>query len=136
MHNKYLRLAAIFGGLAVAIGAFGAHGLKKLTTDPTILDGFSTGAEYQMYHSLALLGIAIIMGKNIDRRFQWAANCFIAGIVFFSGSLYGLTFLKIYESPYASWLGPITPLGGVMFILGWGYIIAVTLTRKGSERKD
>jgi uncharacterized membrane protein YgdD (TMEM256/DUF423 family) len=136
MHNKYLRLAAIFGGLAVAIGAFGAHGLKKLTTDPLILDGFSTGAEYQMYHSLALLGIAFIMGKNTDRRLRWAANSFIAGMIFFSGSLYGLSFLKIGESPYTGWLGPVTPLGGLLLILGWAYIVAATLTPTASKRQD
>jgi uncharacterized membrane protein YgdD (TMEM256/DUF423 family) len=136
MHNKYLRWAALLGGTGVAIGAFGAHGLKKLTSDPVILNGFETGVKYQIYHALALLGLAIFMDRNPLNRLRWAANCFIAGIFFFSGSLYGLTFLKINESSYADWLGPVTPLGGVILLLGWAYIVAATIIRNPSKRES
>ena len=136
MHNKYLRWAAILGGTGVAIGAFGAHGLKKLTTDPVILNGFETGVRYQVYHALALLGLAVFMDRHPSNRLRWAANCFIAGIFLFSGSLYGLSLMKINDSPYADWLGPVTPLGGVVLLLGWAYIVAATLIRKPSQRES
>lgn len=126
MHKNYLALAAIFGGLSVALGAFGAHGLEKITTDEKILHSFHTGVQYQMYHALALLAVAIIFESFPDKRMKWTAVCFITGIILFSGSLYLLTFLKIQESSLVRYVGPVTPLGGLFFIAGWlSFLLAV-----------
>ena len=75
MHKKYFLAAAISGGLAVALGAFGAHGLESLTSDEKILHGFQTGVQYQMYHALALLAIAMLYEKLQSRWIKWAGNC-------------------------------------------------------------
>jgi uncharacterized membrane protein YgdD (TMEM256/DUF423 family) len=104
------RLAALFGGLAVALGAFGAHAMKA-HYDAAALQTFETGVRYQMYHALAL-GLCGALGAT-GLRTGLAALLFAAGIVLFSGSLYGLVFLQ------ARWLGPVTPIGGVVLLAGW-----------------
>ena len=134
MHKNFVAAAAIFGTFAVALGAFGAHGLEKITTDEKIIHGFQTGVQYQMYHALALLMVAIIFEKFPNRWIKWAGNCFIAGVILFSGSLYLLTFLKIQESNTVKFIGPITPLGGIFFIAGWIFLLTGVLNRKKSQR--
>jgi uncharacterized membrane protein YgdD (TMEM256/DUF423 family) len=129
MHKNYLIAAAIFGGLAVAIGAFGAHGLESITQEEKVLHGFQTGVQYQMYHALALLAVAILYEKPPANWIKWAGKCFIAGIVLFSGSLYLLTFLKIQGSTAVKFAGPITPLGGVFFIAGWLCLLIAALKK-------
>jgi uncharacterized membrane protein YgdD (TMEM256/DUF423 family) len=128
MHKPFLTAGAIFGGLAIALGAFGAHGLERVTTDAKILHSFQTGVQYQMYHALALLAAGILFEKFPGKWIQWAGNAFIIGILLFSGSLYLLTFLKIQGSTTRI-VGPITPLGGIVFILGWASLV-VAITRK------
>lgn len=132
MHKKSLIAAAIFGGFAVALGAFGAHGLEKITSDEKILHGYQTGVQYQMYHALALLAVGILHGQMQGRFLKWAAHCFIAGIFLFSGSLYLLTFFKIQGSTAVKFVGPITPLGGIFFIAGW---LLLLMSLKGKMRK-
>jgi uncharacterized membrane protein YgdD (TMEM256/DUF423 family) len=97
----WLAIGAISAGIAVAAGAFGAHALRARLS-PADLATFETGARYQMYHALALSGPA-----------QLAGWCFVAGTLLFSGSLYLLTLTD------TRWLGAITPLGGVAFLVGW-----------------
>ncbi|MBL7725159.1 MAG: DUF423 domain-containing protein [Chitinophagaceae bacterium] len=130
MHKNYLAIAAFFGGLAVALGAFGAHGLQKITSDAAILHSYNTGVQYQMYHSLGLLAVAILFEKFSSRWLRWVANCFITGIILFSGSLYLLTVLKIQDVS-TKWVGPITPAGGLFFIAGW-LLLLIAVTRKNS----
>ena len=129
MHKRFLIAGTVFGGLAVALGAFGAHGLERLTHDADIQHGFRTGAEYQMYHALALLAVALVYEKFPNRILQWAGNCFIAGILLFSGSLYILTLLKIQLSGATRWIGPITPIGGLLFITGWVCFLVGTVKK-------
>lgn len=112
-----LRLAALFGGTGVALGAFAAHGLRgRLAAES--LATFETGARYQLLHAVALLALAVLLAR-LDTRAPaapWlarAAWCWSAGIVLFSGSLYLLAVTG------ARWLGAITPLGGLGFIAGW-----------------
>lgn len=119
MHKHSLIPAAIFGGLAVALGAFGAHGLERITPDEKILHGFQTGVQYQMYHALALLALPALHDKLPGKWIKWTRICFITGIILFSGSLYTLTFLKIQESSAVKFAGPVTPVGGLFFIAGW-----------------
>lgn len=130
MHKKFLAIAAIFGGVAVALGAFGAHGLQKLTADAKTLQGFSTGVEYQMCHALALIAVAILFEKFPGRWLKWAGNCFVAGVILFSGSLYLLTVLKIQDSDAVKFIGPVTPLGGVFFIAGWFFLLLAVIRKK------
>jgi uncharacterized membrane protein YgdD (TMEM256/DUF423 family) len=130
MHKGFLIAAAIFGGLAVALGAFGAHGLEKLTTVAKRLHGFRTGVEYQMYHALALIAVAVLFEKIPGRWLKWAGNCFIAGVILFSGSLYLLTVLKIQESSAVKFVGPVTPIGGLFFIAGWLFLLLTAVRRK------
>lgn len=130
MSRSFLIAASILGALAVALGAFGAHGLENLTTDPKILHGFQTGTQYQVYHALALLAVAILYEKFPVKAMKWAGYSFITGIILFSGSLYLLTFLKIKESNAVKIAGPITPLGGVCFIAGWLLLLIAVLRKK------
>ena len=115
MTNLFMIISGMSGGLSVILGAFAAHGLKKKIS-PEMLSVFKTGVDYQFYHSfaLALVGLSQV-AQNIEQSMflTWAFICFGIGIIFFSGSLYllALTKMKVF--------GPITPLGGLFFILGW-----------------
>ena len=118
MHRNFLAGGALLGGIAVALGAFGAHGLKGIVPADTV-STFQTGVQYQMYHALALLAVAIVFEKFPNKLVRWAGISFCIGILFFSGSLYLLTFLKATGKTGLEDIGIITPFGGVFFILGW-----------------
>jgi uncharacterized membrane protein YgdD (TMEM256/DUF423 family) len=113
MTRPHLVLGAISGGLAVAAGAFGAHALRA-HLDAGALAIWETGARYQMYHALALVVIGAAGERLAGAWARRAGWCFVAGTVLFSGSLYLLAVTG------TSWLGAITPLGGVAFLGGWG----------------
>lgn len=105
--------AAAAGGLAVVLGAFGAHGLRGKVED-RLLETFQTAVEYQMFHSLALLVVAVLMqqwGRSLS--LEITSYAFMLGMLLFSGSLYGLVLTEM------KWLGPVTPIGGLCFIVGW-----------------
>lgn len=120
MDKTFLIFASIFGGLGVAIGAFGAHGLQGMVT-PERLGTFETGVRYMVYHALALLGVAAMLHANPSPLLQWSGWLFIAGIVIFSGSLFLLVLLD------KGWLGAITPIGGVAFVAGWLLMLIAAL---------
>jgi uncharacterized membrane protein YgdD (TMEM256/DUF423 family) len=112
MAKTILMTASILLALAVALGAFGAHGLKsQLSTD--MLQTWKTGVDYHFYHALGLLLIGILAVSYPSELVKWSAILLTAGIVLFSGSLYALAISGI------KWLGAITPLGGISFIAGW-----------------
>jgi uncharacterized membrane protein YgdD (TMEM256/DUF423 family) len=113
MEKTFLLMASIFGALAVALGAFGAHALEsRLSAD--LLSTYEVGVRYHFYHALALLGIVAVISRWPEAGAAvWAGWLFVAGIVIFSGSLYILAFTGI------RWMGAITPIGGVAFIAGW-----------------
>jgi len=108
-------LGAGFAFLAVAGGAFGAHSLKAILT-PDMLTVFETGVRHQMYHALALLAVGWAAHQYPQASFHIAGWLFVAGILLFSGSLYVLALSGV------RWLGAITPLGGVLFLAGWGVL--------------
>jgi uncharacterized membrane protein YgdD (TMEM256/DUF423 family) len=109
-----IQSAAIFGVIAVGIGAFGAHGLKAVLEETGRIETFETAVKYHFYHSLGLFLIGILALIKPDwKGLSFSAICMILGILIFSGSLYILSLTGI------TWLGAITPLGGVAFILGW-----------------
>jgi uncharacterized membrane protein YgdD (TMEM256/DUF423 family) len=118
MHKKYLAAGALAGALAVALGAFGAHGLKKIVS-PESVSVFQTGVQYQMYHAFALLIVGILWERYPQKFIAWAGNCFISGIILFSGSLYLLTFFIAAGKVGLEGIGIITPIGGLFFIAGW-----------------
>ena len=112
-HHRYLISAAILAGLAVAFGAFGAHGLKPILA-PRMLAAFNTGAEYQMTHALGLLITAWAAQRHpTNIWFVRAMRLFVAGIVLFSGSLYAMSLSGISQ------LGMITPFGGLSLLGAW-----------------
>ena len=112
MQRTLLLAGAVAGFIAVAFGAFGAHGLRSRLS-PDMLAVFETGVRYHMYHALALLLTAALAGRADSRAVVAAGWLFVAGIVLFSGSLYLLAVTGI------TGLGAITPFGGVAFLAGW-----------------
>jgi uncharacterized membrane protein YgdD (TMEM256/DUF423 family) len=122
MHKGYFSAAALMAALAVALGAFGAHGLKKIVPPETVAT-FQTGVQYQMYHALALLIAAVIFDKLPPKFMNRAAICFITGIILFSGSLYLLTVFKATDTVGLKGIGALTPVGGLFFIAGWLFLV-------------
>ena len=105
-------MGALLAAVAVICGAFGAHALKgKLQYDS--MQTFETAVRYQFYHALALLAVGILYASFPGKLLQWSGYLFIAGIILFSGSLYVLCL------SYMTWVGIITPIGGLCFIIGW-----------------
>ncbi len=133
MHKKFLALGAGLSGLAVAAGAFGAHGLQRVTSDPKILQIYQTAVQYQGWHALALILVAILFsGTGNHKLLQYTGYCFLTGIILFSGSLYLLTLLKIKESGMSRMIGPVTPIGGLFFIAGWILLLLAVLKKEKS----
>ncbi|GAA5315931.1 MAG: DUF423 domain-containing protein [Candidatus Pelagadaptatus aseana] len=113
MARLFLTLASFSGFIAVALGAFGAHGLRG-RLDEALLSTYQTGVEYQFIHTLALLAVALLLYRTPDSSsLKVSGWAFVIGIGLFSGSLYALAF----GAP--SWVGPITPVGGLSFMVGW-----------------
>ncbi len=117
--KSYISLGACFAAVAVVLGAFGAHALKEKISVQQ-LQVFETGVKYQFYHALALIVVGLMIDKYASPSLNYAAGFFTAGILLFSGSLYLLSTIDINGlSSIKKILGPITPLGGLCFILGW-----------------
>lgn len=122
MYKPALTTGALLAGLAVVLGAFGAHKLKEYL-DLAELATFETGVRYQFYHSFALLFTGIIYGSFPFRPVKLASTFFITGIVLFSGSLYLLSFLNATGTVGLKGIGIITPVGGLFFIAGWACLL-------------
>ncbi len=105
-------IGAVFALIAVAAGAFGAHGLRA-RLEPDLLTVWETGARYGLYHALALLIVALAMARWPGSLWSTAGWLFVAGSLVFSGSLYALALTG------ARWLGALTPVGGLLLLLGW-----------------
>jgi uncharacterized membrane protein YgdD (TMEM256/DUF423 family) len=127
MDKKILLAAAFLGITAIILGAFGAHALKKVLSVEQ-LQSFEVGVRYQMYHALFLLFIGVFAFLNEKERLLifWLT---ISGVLFFSGSIYllainGITNLK------TKFLGPVTPIGGLLLISAWGYLFYAILSKK------
>lgn len=123
MGKLFWAIAAVYGGLGVAGGAFASHALQGRLSERA-LEVFNTGIRYQMIHALALLAVALLLRQGATAG-PWLAVAgwgFISGVVLFSGSLYliSLAGLKLF--------GPITPLGGLAFLVGWGSLAIAALT--------
>jgi uncharacterized membrane protein YgdD (TMEM256/DUF423 family) len=114
MDKVFFMIGSILGGLAVASGAFGAHGLKKMVS-PEMLDTWDKAVRYQMYHALAFLALAwaLTHWPAQTKLLALGGWLFLAGVALFSGSLYILVLSGV------KWLGAITPFGGVAMVAGW-----------------
>lgn len=141
MKNLWLLCGAVLAGLAVGAGAFAAHFLdshfaKQYAGQTRVVAGqevpraekalhdFKTGAEYQMYHSLALLAVGLLMERRSSRMLTLAGWTFLGGIILFSGSLYLLTLTGVTK-----W-GMVTPIGGVLFLIGWGALALAAMQNR------
>jgi len=122
MNKMFLIIGAVLAGLSVVLGAFGAHGLKKLVNAET-LDIYQTGVQYQMYHALALIAIGILADRVAVNFAGYAAFLFISGIFLFSGSLYLISSFRAMNRTVPYFINFITPAGGLLFILGWIMLI-------------
>jgi uncharacterized membrane protein YgdD (TMEM256/DUF423 family) len=120
----WMVVAAIYGAVAVFAGAFGAHGLKSILT-PEQLVSWNTAAHYHLLHSVALLALGLY-SVTTGRSVALPATLFAVGVLLFSGSIYGLLLTS------QRWLGPVTPIGGVLMIAAWLTLIA--LARPAAER--
>ncbi len=110
--REWIIIGAIFAGLSVLIGAFGAHGLKgKISIEDLVI--FEVGVRYQMYHALALILLGLIGVSMSEKILILPGIFFCSGIIIFSGSLYLMVLINI------RWLGAITPIGGALLIFGW-----------------
>ena len=129
-------LVAILGASAVIFGAFGAHYLKEKLA-ATQLNSYQTGVTYHFYHTLAILGLLSAKGLfgnkliQADKIFKQSTMLFLIGILCFSGSLYLLSCRDLIGLTSFKWLGPITPIGGVLFVIGW-----LNLLRINTEQID
>lgn len=122
MGKLFIVVGALMGGLSVLIGAFAAHSLRGVLL-PSALALVETGARYQMYRSLALFGVGLmsVWQTQSNLLLATAGSCFMAGVLCFSGSLYGLALTG------APWLGPVTPIGGLLLVAGWGMVAIAAL---------
>lgn len=113
-------MGSFYGLLAIVFGAFGAHALKKKLT-PEQLHSFETGVKYQMYHAILLVVLSFNLGfdQPIDK---YIVNCFVMGTLLFSFSIYGLC-LSASKGKKLRFLGPITPVGGLILVIGWGLLL-------------
>ena len=123
MNNRWLSISAFFGFLGVAMGAFGAHGLKNTLT-PDLLVIFETGSRYCLIHAVVLLAVSIlhqIQPSSLTNKAGWF---FSIGILIFSGTLWTLAITN------TRWLGAITPVGGLCLLVGWSLLLWAGIKRK------
>jgi len=127
MNRKVIAVAAFIGAVAIVLGAFGAHGLKEVLNESQLAT-FETGVKYQMYHALFLLfiGAMNLITETTKKTILWLVS---AGVLFFSGSIYLLSTATV-TGLSVKFLGPVTPLGGMLLIAAWLLLFAKILGKK------
>ena len=113
--RRLIMVGCVLAAVGVALGAFGAHMLKTIL-EPPLLAAYDTATRYQMYHAFGMVLVGMAVRVYDDRRLAMAGWLFATGILLFCGSLYGIALAGL------KWLGPITPVGGLTFIIGWGIL--------------
>lgn len=126
-----IKWAALLALTAVLLGAFAAHGLQSRLS-ASALQSFQTGVRYQMWHALALLILAALYGNKLIPGYRAIARLWLSGIILFSGSIYLLSTGRIWEADL-SWLGPVTPLGGLLLIGGWAWLFVSMFRQKQTK---
>jgi uncharacterized membrane protein YgdD (TMEM256/DUF423 family) len=127
MSRRIILTASLFGAIAVMFGAFGAHTLKNILSADS-LGIWAKGVEYQFYHTLALLFLSQFAMRN-EKLVKWSYIFFTLGVLLFSGSLYLLATRDILNIGFVNYIGPITPIGGLCFILGWALLFVSALKK-------
>ncbi|MDP3393668.1 DUF423 domain-containing protein [Sediminibacterium sp.] len=127
MHKGFIIIASFLGALAVALGAFGAHGLKNYAS-PAMINTFETAVKYQFYHVFALSITGILYAYFPTPMLVTAGKLFIVGMSIFSGSLYLLTLFSVLGYNQFKWIGAITPIGGLILITAW-ILMGISLWR-------
>lgn len=133
MKNPFLLIASLFGATGVGLGALGAHALKAkveeglMTTDQ--LSAWDTASKYQLFHALALLFVFFLYQSNPTKLVKISGWLFSAGILLFSGSIYCLSTMGISGMNFR-FLGPVTPLGGILLIAGWVCLLIFSLKKR------
>ena len=122
MTKSILIKAGVLGAIAVLGGAFGAHALKEILT-PEQLTSFQTGVRYQMMHAVVLLFLFLLTNRFDSKQFKIASHLIFWGVILFSGSIYILTLKNIIGIEALKFVGPITPIGGLLIITGWIFIV-------------
>ncbi|MBB2145252.1 DUF423 domain-containing protein [Pedobacter sp. LMG 31464] len=128
MNKRIILTAAFFGALAVILGAFSAHSFKNLISAPS-LEIWQKGVEYQFYHTFALLYLSTF-ARYKNKLIGFSFIFFSLGIILFSGSLYVLALKDAYHLAITQFVGPVTPIGGLCFILGWVCLFLAALKDK------
>ena len=133
MKNPFLIIASAFGATGVALGAMGAHALKEKVKEglmtPEQLGGWDTASKYQLFHAIVLLFIFFLYNQNPSKLVKVSGWLFVVGILFFSGSIYCLSTMGITGINFR-FMGPVTPLGGVLLIAGWICLLVYALRKK------
>ena len=132
IQKVFLILAGLSGAINILLGAMAAHWLKD-QLNYWELGTFETAARYQMYHTLALIGLAVVINFYPSKLLNWAGIFFILGIAFFSGSLYLMSVSTLVHRPGLEMLGPITPIGGASFMVGW-MLLALSIVLNWKSR--
>ena len=120
--EKILITGCLLAGLAVAIGAFGAHGLKAILLENGRTDVFETAVKYHFYHAFAIIIVGLLAERQWKKWYRWSFVCFLIGVLFFSGALYVLAITN------QAILGAVAPIGGTSLMVGW--ILLATGIRK------
>lgn len=121
MNRKVIATGIVLILIGIILGAFGAHGLKKVVSDTSLLDSFETGVRYQIYHGFAFL---IFGSTSIKEKVgKGLFVSFLVGVLFFSGSIFALVFLNIKEIEFPKFIAFITPLGGGLLIISWAFLL-------------
>lgn len=133
MKNPFLILASVFGATGVALGAMGAHALKQKVAEGLMtseqLAAWDTGSKYQLLHAIVLLFVFFLLQQNRSKLVKTSGWLFSIGILFFSGSIYCLTTQGISGMSFR-FLGPVTPLGGLLIIAGWVCLLIFAFRKK------
>jgi uncharacterized membrane protein YgdD (TMEM256/DUF423 family) len=122
MQKTFLMIGSTAAGIAVMLGAFGAHSLKE-KLQPEQLQVFETAVRYQVYHAFALIVVGLLSQRFNSSLLNYSGYLFIIGIIFFSGSLYLLSAKSLLGIEHWKFLGPVTPLGGLCLICGWLLVV-------------
>lgn len=116
--KPFILITAIFGAISIILGAFGAHALKELISADQ-LTGYKTAVQYHQIHTLAMFMTGLLYVHKPSKLIKWVFYGFVIGIILFSGSIYLLACKDLLGIQNTSWLGPITPMGGLVFIISW-----------------
>jgi uncharacterized membrane protein YgdD (TMEM256/DUF423 family) len=133
MQRTFFKTAAILAMFSVMLGAFGAHVLKEYLTEQS-LDSFQTATTYMMNHAIALFIVGKMYRHYKKKTMVWAGNFFVMGIIMFSGSIYLSIVLKFLGYDKLTLVNLITPVGGLMFILGWLMLFVSIPTREVKQK--